>query len=73
MPQTLTFALSPAGLQGMVRLGRYLDDLKHNGIIADWHPGRWESYKKERTGIRFDSSDDAAKAAGSWAAAAARG
>jgi hypothetical protein len=68
MPETTClFALSPSGLSGMVKLGLYLDALKSKGTIADWHPGRWESYKKERTGIRFDSAEDAAIAAKSWA------
>ena len=62
------FALSPAGLSGMVKLGRFLDTLKFTGTIADWHPGRWESCKKERTDILFDNSDDAATAAKRWAA-----
>jgi len=65
---TSLFALSPPGLSGMVKLGRYLDTLKLTGTIADWHPGRWESYKKERTDILFDNSDDAATAATRWAA-----
>jgi hypothetical protein len=72
MPETTSlFALSPSGLSGMVKLGLHLDALKGKGTIADWHPGRWETYKKERTGIRFDSAEDAAIAAKSWAAYAA--
>ena len=67
MPETASlFTLSPPGLSGMVKLGRHLDALKRAGAIADWHPGRWESYKKERTGISFDSPDDAATAVKSW-------
>ena len=69
MPEAISlFALSPPGLSGMVKLGRHLDTLKLTGAIADWHPGCWESHKKERTDILFDSSDDAATAAKSWAA-----
>ena len=72
MSETISlFALSPPGLLGMVALGLHLDRLKREGRIADWHPGRWESYKKERTGIRFDSAEDASHAAGSWASHAA--
>ena len=74
MPETTSlFALSPPGLTGMVKLGLYLDTLKSRGMIADWHPGRWESYKKEKTGVRFESSEDAELAAKSWAVDAAGG
>jgi hypothetical protein len=67
MPETTSwFALSPPGLTGMVKLGQHLDALKSRGTIVDWHPARWESWKKERTGIRFDSPDDAAAAAKGW-------
>lgn len=67
MPETNSwFTLSPPGLSGMVKLGEHLDALKSTGTIGDWHPGRWESWKKERTGIRFDSTEDATAAADSW-------
>ena len=66
MPHAVMFVLSPAGLSGMVKLGRHLDALKHDGVIGDWHPGRWETYKKERAEVVFDTAGDAAKAAGSW-------
>lgn len=60
------FTVSPPGLSGMVELGRFLDALKGKGTIGEWHPGRWESWRRERTTIGFDSAEDAAAATHHW-------
>ena len=53
-------------LTGMVALAGFLDDLKRRGVIADWHPGRWDNYLKQRITILFESPADADAALGNW-------
>ena len=60
------FTVTPPGLSGMVKLGSFLDGLKRKGEIGEWHPGRWESWRRERTTIGFDSLADAATATRHW-------
>lgn len=62
------FTVSPPGLSGMVKLGRFLDGLRRKGVIGEWHPGRWENWHRERTTIGFDSAEDAAAATRQWSA-----
>jgi hypothetical protein len=66
MTQDGLFALAPGGLTGMVKLAGFLDDLKRRDLIANWHPGRWESYEKQRITVLFDSAADAGEALSQW-------
>jgi hypothetical protein len=61
------FRISPPGIVGMHKLARYLDELKRAQSIGNWHrPFWWRINGSSEVNIKFENTDDAARAKLKW-------